>query len=155
MASSDIIKEYQQLQKKHKLPDFEALDHDFEVSEIEGTVFLLRKIRDKMTEKLDFYANLLGMILQPDTNLAPLIECRAFSDDEKKDLFEVYRKLMYLCRSATETTIAESPTEVSAWLLNSASVWESIKKDLMKAVHKIAQSWKENLDMKTRLEYLG
>ena len=43
-----VKKEYDVLKKKYNLPDFEALDKEFEISTIEKPDFLLRNIKKKI-----------------------------------------------------------------------------------------------------------
>ena len=84
---------YETLRKKHKLPAYEELDKEFEVSEIEGEKFSLREVRKKVVEKLSDTTALVEQTLQPDTNLADLYESGVLDEAEKKRVFEVYKKL--------------------------------------------------------------
>ena len=54
-----IQKLYDEVQKKKKkLPSFDELDKDFEISDVDDVNFFLRKFRRKMIEKLtDFNGN--------------------------------------------------------------------------------------------------
>ena len=48
-----VKEEYQKLAKKYKLPKYNDIDLDFEVSAIDKKKFLLREIRRKMLDKFD------------------------------------------------------------------------------------------------------
>ena len=58
----DIKKQYQELAKKHKLPDFDRLNMEFEIENIDETGFLLRSILSKIGEKVEVQAP-VGKIL--------------------------------------------------------------------------------------------
>jgi len=93
----EIIKDYEQIRKKYGLPEFDGINSEFEISAIEDTDFLLRGIKNKIIEKLEFLTGILHPILQPDTNsFTDLHECRAFSDEDKKQVFAIYGRLMTL-----------------------------------------------------------
>ena len=90
MPNKETEKQYNELKKKYKLPDFKEIDFEFEVSDLEETNFLLRAIIRRIAEKLDFYSTMLEEILQPDTsNLYAMHEIRHFDDDEKKQMYEL------------------------------------------------------------------
>ncbi|MBI2653114.1 hypothetical protein HYX00_06615, partial [Candidatus Woesearchaeota archaeon] len=56
MPSKEIEKQYNEIRKRLKLPEFKEIDFDFEISDLEETNFLLRAIIRKIAEKLDFYS---------------------------------------------------------------------------------------------------
>ncbi|MEM4263922.1 MAG: hypothetical protein QW666_03460, partial [Candidatus Woesearchaeota archaeon] len=98
-----VKKEYELLKKKYNLPDFELLDNEFEISTIEKPDFLLRSIKKKICEKMDFAAELLAKLIQPETTcIADLYEYRCFNDAEKKEIFALYSKILYLQRRLFE-----------------------------------------------------
>ena len=92
-------KQYSDLKKKYKLPEFSELNRELEASSIEETDFLLRAIARKASEKLEFYASLLEEALQPDTsNLYSMHEARFFTQDDKNKMNQLYSKMMKLAK---------------------------------------------------------
>ena len=86
MPTIEIEKQYNELKKKLKLPEFKELDFEFEISDLEETNFLLKATIRRMAEKLDFYSTMLEEVLQPDTsNLYAMHETKFFDEDEKID----------------------------------------------------------------------
>src|SRR3989344_1527142 len=80
MPKNETEKQYNELRKKHKLPEFKDIDFEFEISDLEETNFLLRAIIRRIAEKLDFYSTMLEEVLQPDTsNLYAMHEMKFFS----------------------------------------------------------------------------
>ena len=60
----EIETEYKQLKSKHDLPEYNFLEDKFEISSIDNGPFLLRNIRRKISEKIEF------MILQIGTEFS-------------------------------------------------------------------------------------
>src|SRR3989338_4563975 len=95
MPTNEIEKQYSELKKKFKLPEFKEIDNEFELSDLEETNFLLRAIMRRISEKLDFYSTVLEEVLQPDaSNLYAMHETRYFDDEEKNSMYDLYKRLM-------------------------------------------------------------
>lgn len=157
MPTNETEKQYNELGKKHRLPDFKDIDFEFEVSDLEETNFLLRNIIRRMAEKLDFYSTMLEEILQPDaSNLYAMHETRYFDDDEKKQMYELYAKLMNLNRQSIEVSLSRNEKDEAEFISGLFEQWKSLKNELLKLVKKIKDSWKtEEADIKEDLGYLG
>ena len=77
--AKETEKQYNELRKKLKLPDFREIDFEFEISDLEETNFLLRATVRKMAEKLDFCSTMLEELLQPEpSNLYAMHETAFF-----------------------------------------------------------------------------
>ena len=59
----ELIKAYDSYKKKLKLPDFNELDVEFEISSIEEEGFVLRKIRRKIVDKVIEFSDVLNRIV--------------------------------------------------------------------------------------------
>ena len=106
-ANKETEKQYAELRKKFKLPDFKEIDFEFEISDLEETNFLLRAVIRKIADKLEFCSTMLEEILQPDTsNLYAMHETRFFDEQEKKGMNELYSKLMALNRHCIEVLLS-------------------------------------------------
>ena len=152
---ADIEKSYEPLRKRHNLPPFKEIDEEFEISTIESDKFLLREIRKKIYEKIEDAGHILEDILQPDANISVMYEARVFDDDEKKDIFNLYRKMMYWKRMFNEAYVANSE-QMDAELINTVfSSWKDIKKEMSSLIRKLRDSWLEDVDTKTDLPYFG
>ena len=83
-----VREEYEKLRKKYNLPQFDELDHAFDIADLETDGPLLREIRHRVEERLEFVINTLDPVCQPDTNsVRSMIECGFFGDKEKKQAF--------------------------------------------------------------------
>ncbi|MBI3034987.1 hypothetical protein HYY71_01570 [Candidatus Woesearchaeota archaeon] len=156
MTSKEIEKQYSELRKKHKLPEFRELDFELEISDFEETSFLLRSIIRRICEKLDFYCTMLEEVLQPDTsNLYAMHETRAFDEQEKKQMYELYSKLMILNRRSIELSLGYNERDEADFIIDFAGKWASLKAELLNHVKKMKASWETETDTKEDVGYLG
>lgn len=156
MPNKETEKQYSELKKKHKLPEFKDIDLEFEISDLEETNFLLRAIVRRIAEKLDFYSTMLEEILQPDTsNLYAMHETRYFDDDEKKNMYGLYTKLMNFNRQSIEVSLIHNEKDEAEFINNIFNDWKSLREELLKFVKKMMASWKTEVDIKEDLGYLG
>ena len=157
MPKNETEKQYNELRKKHKLPEFKDIDFEFEISDLVETNFLLRAIVRRIAEKLDFYSTMLEEILQPDTsNLYAMHEIRYFDDDEKKQMYGLYSKLMNFNRQSIEVSLQHNEKDEADFVKDLFDEWKSLKQELLRFVKKMRASWKtEEADIKEDLGYLG
>ena len=154
--SKEIEKQYNELRKKFRLPDFKEIDFEFEISDLEETNFLLRCIIRRIAEKLDFYTTMIEELLQPDTsNVYAMHETSFFSDIEKKLMYDLYKRLMSLNRSSIAASLNHNEKEEIAFIKTIFDEWKEIKKDLLFFVKKMKSSWNTELDIKDDIGYLG
>jgi len=153
----EIEKQYNELKKKLKLPEFRELDSEFEISDLEETNFLVRAIIRRIAEKLDFYSTMLEEVLQPDTsNLYAMHETKFFDEDEKKQMYELYTKLMNFNRQSIEVSLEQNEKNEADFITNLLNEWKVLKQELLRFVKKMRASWKtEEADIKEDLGYLG
>ena len=156
MTKNETEKQYNELRQKRKLPEFKDMDFEFEISDLEETNFLIRAIIRRIAEKLDFYSTMLEEILQPDTsNLYAMHEIKYFDDDEKKQMYELYTKLMNFNRQSIEVSLSHNEKDESEFISIVLGQWKNLKNELLKFVKKMKDSWKKEADIKDDLGYLG
>jgi len=157
MPNKEIEKQYIELKKKHRLPEFREIDFEFELRDLEETNFLMRAIIRRMEEKLDFYSTMLEEVLQPDTsNLYAMHETKFFDDDEKKQMYELYTRLMNFNRQSIEVSLEHNESSEADFINSLFEEWKSLKQELLRFVRKMRASWKaEEADIKEDLGYMG
>ena len=157
MPNKEIEKQYIELKKKHRLPKFEDIEFEFELSDLEETNFLMRAIIRRMEEKLDFYSTMLEEVLQPETsNLYAMHETKFFDDDEKKRMYELYTRLMNFNRQSIEVSLEHNESSEADFINSLFEEWKSLKQELLRFVRNMMASWKaEEADTKEDLGYLG
>ena len=155
METISIKEAYSELKKKHRdLPNFDDIDSEFEISAIEEPV-LIKAVRRKITEKIDYYSGLVKDLLQPESDIINMYECRAFGDDEKEDVYNILKKLMFLSRLAAEVALKADEKEDALFISSSFKEWIGIKPKLLRIISKIRGSWEKDTDLKEDLGYFG
>lgn len=156
MPNKEIEKKYNELRKKHKLPEFKEIDEEFEISGLEETNFLLRAIIRRIAEKLDFYTTMLEEILQPDTsNLYAMHETRFFDENEKNRMYDLYSRLMDFNRQSIELSLERNEKNDVDFINNIFNDWKQLKQELLRFVKKMRDSWKAEVGIKEDVGYLG
>lgn len=152
----DMTKEYEALKKKYYLPELSELDREFFVGKLEETNFILRCIIGKMMERIEVLYKTLSDIIQPaETNMATMIEAEVFTDDEKKRIFDLMKKFAYLHRELIIKDYEYSDDGAAVAMLKAFKEWKDMKKEVLKILEKLRDSWKNNEQSKTVEGYFG
>ncbi|MCX6706673.1 MAG: hypothetical protein NT001_00855, partial [Candidatus Woesearchaeota archaeon] len=93
--------------------------------------------------------------LQPDTTISDLYECKVFTDDDKKSMFETYKKLMIMHNSALIAEIESDDRKTAEFISDSVKKWPSIKKEVLSVVRKMKESWTKDIEISEDIGYLG
>ena len=157
---SDIIvnieKEYAALSKKYKLPEFKELDEEIEVSSFDSEKFLLKSIIRKIAEKLEFYIDIIGSLVHPDgSSISSMYEIRFFSDNEKNEMYILFKKMMKCYRNAIGEILANDAKEQAQFLNSFFSEWTEMKKSLRQHISKMKESWEKESTIEEDLGYFG
>ncbi len=147
--------EYEKLRKKYELPEYEKFDSEFEIHSIDCQKFLLREIRRKIQDILDYYAKLIEGLLQPDTTITNLYEVKYLSEEKKQDVYNAYRDIMSLFRDAAFVGIYNKEDETAEFIRKVWDKWPGIKKKLREIVRMMRDSWSDESTASESLEYFG
>ncbi len=150
-----IKKKYNELKSRYSLPDFEELNKEFELSTIECEEFLLRKIRKKIADKINTMCEFLEGLLSPDTTMANLYEYKAFDDDERKKIFELYKRLKVLEKSALELSLSPCDEKDAEFIKDVFSSWNKIKIEMIVFIKKIKNFWENESTKSSSVGYFG
>ena len=112
----EIKKKYQGSAKKYKLPSFDSINNEFEISTIDEEGFILREIRRKINEKIEVYTKVLNGLLQPETSLSDMYEYNVFNEEERDKMFKLFKRLMFFNRMSIETSIDEDDKKTSKFI---------------------------------------
>jgi len=146
--------DYQELQKKHHLPPEEAMDIEYDISSIEDLT--LREILNKMESRLEFLSNVLEEILQPSPeSLAHLHECKHFSEEQKGELYILFKKLQFHLRAIIEAKVRNEPNAYSKTISEIFRKYPELKQKALPFVQKLKDSWNVNDELKEHAEYFG
>jgi len=151
---ADIAKQYAELKKKHKLPNFDEVEQ-FHISELDDTKFLLAAIRFQIDDKLSSYRELLSDILSPDTNLTSMYESEIFAEVEKKTTFRIYKRLMFWKRASLEVSVNDDDHANAEFIKIFLAEWKNLKPELLKTIEKVKDSWEKDSEETETLKYFG
>ena len=142
--------------KKYGLPSFKDLNNEFEISSIENENFLLREIINKIVDRTDFFSRLFEDLLQPDPSLLrSMQEAKIFNEEERKVIYDLYKKLMVINRKSVEISLNRDEKEEANFIKKSFDEWKELKTSTSQIVDKIKDSWKKETYSKEKLSYLG
>lgn len=147
--------EYSLLQKQFKLPDFSALDKEFEISSIDTDSFPLRNVVRQIAEKIDSITAVYEDVLHPETSLASMQESAVFADEDRESLMKTYSLLMFYYRAASELAIDDSDDLNAKFINDLWHEWPVLKKDVLVFMRKLKDSWKSSISKKGFVGYLG
>ena len=153
---SNIKNEYQKLSKRYSLPLFEKIDNEFEISTIENEKFLLRQIRRRIIEKLEVIIKLFDELIQPEaSSYAQIYEYKAFEEEEKKEVYNLYKKLLAFYREAFVIDIQTDEKKEADFFKRLFDLWLEEKEKIIKIINKIKQSWETESKSDEELGYFG
>lgn len=155
----DIQESYKKLQSKHKLPSFEELEDDFELSfidyKLKNDLLLLRSIRRKINEKVIFFCRIIeGLIYPQQASIISMIEGKQLTEDEKFNIEKFYKKLMYYERESLKLDVMPDEKKSAEYVINVNKLWKQFKVDMVNVVEKMQSSW-NLVDSEDKESYVG
>ena len=151
----DMTKEYEAIKKKHNLPELKELDKEFCIGKLEETTFLLRDIISKMNERLEQTLKILGDIIQPENNLANMYEAEGFSDEEKKNIFDLFKKISYYHKELLINDYEHNEDSAAELINKTFKEWKELKQEFLRILDKVKQYWKKETKSRLELGYFG
>lgn len=152
-SPSEMYTEYKQ---KFDLPEFEKLEKFLEITCFEDERFVLQTIRKKINEKIHKFMEVLDPIVQPEASAVSMYENYFFSEEERSDCFEIYKKLMDLSRKSDLIMLTEDDEANAEFIKSFLNTFEQIKDDLQKIMQKQKDSWLQDSEINNKvLGYFG
>ncbi len=146
---------YDQFKKKYKqLPEFNELNHYFEISDIEKDEFVLRNIKKKVSEKISAYTDIMESILQPETSFSSMHEAKYITQKERNIAIDIYTSFMKLNRYAFEVSVDEEESNNADFIKEAYDVFKKKKDDLKKLFTFLKDTWGKQDSEKVEIGYL-
>jgi len=151
-----IQTKYNNLKTKYELPEYNLLNINFMIEDIDAeSTLVLAKIRIKIHEKIEYYTKMIESILQPDSNLSSMYEINHVNDQQKKQAYILFKKLMLIIRMSNLASINNTDETNAEFIKSSYETWSSLKQSVEKHFIKLAETWKKETDIKGNYSYFG
>ncbi|MBU0535631.1 MAG: hypothetical protein KKE20_01600, partial [Nanoarchaeota archaeon] len=82
-------------------------------------------------------------------------ESAMFSENEKSEMFELYKKLMIMHNSSLLLEISSDEKKEAEFIAETAKEWDSIKKKMTNVVENMKESWRKEIKLTDDIGYLG
>ncbi len=136
--------EYNKIKEKYKLPTFNYMDNEFEISAIKlpDSGIFVKAILRTINNKFALAINYLEPIVSPQQTMHSMIEIDGLTEGDKKEIYILYKKLglilheVYLAELQEEKKIIEQ-------IKNSIKEWNKIKPSVIKNLKIIKKSWEK------------
>lgn len=151
-----IENKYNALKNKYGLPDYNVLNNNFMIEDIDSeSKLILAKIRIKIHEKIEYYIKIIESILQPDSNLSSMYEAHYIDDKKKEQLYLLFKKLMNIIRNSNLASINNTDELNAVFIKNSYGKWSLLKDEIEKLIRNLSEVWKKETDIKNDSSYFG
>lgn len=151
----EFKKAYLKAAAKHKLPKFDDIDHIFELKVIDRDSYVLRDTRRRMIDKLDHFVKILEGLINPETTISGLHECKFFTDEEKTRIFNLYRVLMSYLRQADILSLSSDDKAEALFINQLFKDWPKLEAQLREIITKIRKTWIADDEAKDVVGYFG
>ncbi len=153
----DIKSIYQKLAKQHSLPEYDALNFDFEIEMLEDTSYFIRQIRMRMLEKYGYFSKIIEELLNPDSgSLVQLHEYKYLTEDDKSMLYNWLKKCMAYDRKSAVYILSPDEKKEAQLVKEVFMAWQVAKKELMPIFQKVADGWINGVEFKEdQARYMG
>ena len=141
----ELKKEYQPLQKKYSLPQFEKLAEDFDVDRAvyRETSFVLRDIRRIISERLSSYLSLFEMLINPTgPPVFFFLIIKNLKPEEQKEIKNIYDILAKIQIRMIKTDIIYEEKLEAEMIKESHIQWQEIKPKIKELI----ESFEKKLD---------
>jgi hypothetical protein len=158
LTLEELKKNYELLKIKYNLPEFGELNKDFWIEKISETEtdFILREIRKFITDRTTNYMRFLESMLNPsNASLFTFSFCKLLNSEEKKEIEELYKKLMKIELMIMDVDIIYSEEKEADFIKNSVKEWNDFKIKWKKIIEKVKTNWDKKSENGNNKCYFG
>ncbi len=140
--NSEIFQRYKRFQLKFNLPHLHELQQTFDFY-IEDNEKLFDQIRNEISEKLFvFTEKILEPLVGEYDSFSSLFEQEMLSAEERKRIFDLYKKLQSLKWENNLLSIKSNEKETAEWIKKTWEFWNNeLKKELANICKKLSIQW--------------
>ena len=141
----NLKEEYEKL--RHKLPDFNKLNMEFEISRGENDYkkeFLLRDVRRKINDKVIFLCRIIeGLLFPTHANIISMHESKLFDEVTKKKVLNIYKQLMIFERESLKLDVMPDEESDVKYINDVFSKLLEYKKDMKDIINIMQDAWRK------------
>ena len=146
---------YMVLQEKYGLPSYEDLAKYFSIENIDEEDNILKEICKKMFNKIEFLADFVESLIQPDSSISTMHEASNLSKDARKNLKIYYRKLMGMSRDLLISNLEFEEEDAAKNINNIFERWLNIKDEIKELLSELRDTWSRDYEIKEDRGYFG
>jgi hypothetical protein len=152
---SDVLEKYRKIQEKYELPQFNELTAAFKVdSENFEDIDTLRvEISDQL---FSFSERVIEHIMTGDQAFCCMFEQDMVTTEERKNMFELYKKIQVLKWENNLLMIKPDEKKTSEWIRKTWNLWHNdLEKEMLKMCTKLSACWSDLKFKSDKITYMG
>lgn len=152
-----LKEKYKNFQKQYNLLPFEKLNEDFQIEKVleTETDFVLREIRETITNKFLNYLRFIESILNPSNSpMFVFAITKTFGIREREKLTELYKRIAKLEIDLIELDLEYSEKKEAEAIKRYFEMWQDMKKEFMEIINVIKKNWNNKTEDNEK-GYLG
>jgi len=158
-SNLELLKDsYEVLKKEYDLPEFEKMNHDFQIEKIqeEETELLVRELRRFVSEKFSTYLRFIETLLQP-SNAQMLVfsMLKTLDSDDTEKLKKNYKKLAEKEIDVIELDLDFNLEKEVVFVKTAFDLWQEVKGELLEIISKVKKGWDKNNSQGKSQNYFG
>ncbi len=140
--NSDILERYRKVQERFNLPKFNDLKDTFQF-EIDKEDGMFDQIRIEISERLfTFTEKIIEPIIAGSDSFCCLFEQNMLTDEEKNDLFRLYKKIQVLKWENNLLLTHPNEKKTMTWIAEAWSFWNNeLESRLIEICKKFSNGW--------------
>jgi len=144
-----------ELISKYDLPSLNDFEKDFgRVEKVDN--YILSEFRKKIAEKIDYFISIIESLVQPDNNLSGIYESRYLSDEQRQELFEIFRILMSHSRKSSSLSTYYDEEKEADFIKEFYNEWQDMKSIIENYLALLSDMWKKDIHSDDiRENYMG
>lgn len=151
-----IEERYTVEREKHKLPEYQTLQKEFDIEGIEAdTPRITKEVAKKVFEHIDIVRKTVEGLLQPDASILLMQEAETLAESDHEMIADLARRLMRLDRRMLRAELTNTDEEYAEFIRQAATEWPEMKQEILPIVERMERGWLNKRKGKQRQHYLG
>ncbi|MBS3082247.1 hypothetical protein J4416_04975 [Candidatus Pacearchaeota archaeon] len=150
MKFIELKNNYNLLQKKHSLPEFDEMNSAFEIGKIKkDSGVLLKDIRRIIVDKFAYYLKLIETMVNP--SQAPpmfMMLLKDITPEDKKIIDSVFSSFMEVELISYKLDVVSNDNNEVEFILKAFGVWNEKRSELLKILDVLERNWKNAANSK-------